>query len=105
MVVSGALLSPPVLAETTLRVMSYNIWGGGGNEGKGVEETVAAIRAARADIIGVQETRLEPDPCTATDCAAAGTSVARAVADALGYHYYDQTGENAALWANAVVSR
>jgi hypothetical protein len=31
--------------------MSFNVWGGGGNEGKGVEETVAVIKAARADII------------------------------------------------------
>ena len=27
--------------------MSFNIWGGGANEAKGIEETVAAIRAAR----------------------------------------------------------
>ena len=105
LLVGSALCASPAAAETTLRVMSYNIWGGGGNEGKGVEETVAAIRAARADIIGVQETRLEPDPCTATDCAAAGISVAKEIADALGYHYYDQSQENVALWANSVISR
>lgn len=99
------LVAAPALADTTLRVMSFNIWGGGGNEGKGVDETVAAIKAARADIIGVQETRLEPDPCTATDCAATGISAAKAIADALGYYYYDQTQENVALWANAVISR
>ena len=89
----------------TLRVMSFNIWGGGANEGKGVEETVAAIKAARADVIGVQETRLESDPCTAESCPAAGTSVAKAIADELGYYYYDQTQENVALWANAVISK
>ena len=92
-------------AETTLRVMSFNIWGGGQNEGKGVEETVAAIKAAGADIVGVQETRLESDPCTAEVCPATGPSVAKAVAEALGFHYYDQTQENVALWANAVISR
>ena len=95
----------PAGAETTLRVMSYNVWGGGGNEGKGVDETVAAIRAAGADIVGMQETRLEPDPCTATDCAATGESVAPAIAKALGWYHYDQTQENGALWANAVISR
>ncbi len=92
-------------AETTLRVMSFNAWGGGANEGKGIEETVAAILAAGADIVGMQETRVEPDPCTATDCAATGPSVAPAIAAALGWHYYDQSQQNVALWANAVLSR
>ena len=93
------------LAETKLRIMTFNIWGGGQNEGKGVEETVAAIRAAGADIVGLQETRLESDPCTAESCPASGPSAAKAVADALGFYYYDQTQENVALWANAIISR
>ncbi len=95
----------PGLAETTLTVMSFNIWGGGANEGKPVDETVAAIRAAGADIIGIQETRLEGETCTADACPPIGESVAKAIAAALGYHYYDQTKVNAALWANAIVSR
>lgn len=99
------LAASPVAAETTLRVMSFNIWGGGVNEGKGVEETVAAIRAAGADIVGLQETRAEPEVCTATDCAAVGPSAAPAIAAALGWHVYDQTASNPALWANAVISR
>jgi exonuclease III len=99
-----ALCAAPAGAET-LRVMSFNIWGGGANEGKGIEETVAAIKAAGADVVGLQETRLEPDPCTATDCAATGDSVAPAIAAALGWHVHDQTASNVALWANAVISR
>lgn len=95
----------PLQAETTLKVMSFNIWGGGQNEGKGVEETVAAIRAAGADVVGLQETRLESDPCTAEICPATGASAAPAIAAALGWHVYDQTGENGLLWANAVISR
>jgi endonuclease/exonuclease/phosphatase family metal-dependent hydrolase len=102
--IAAALIAAPAGAET-LRVMSFNIWGGGANEGKGIEETVAAIRAAGADVVGLQETRLEPDPCTATDCAATGDSVAPAIAAALGWHVHDQTAGNAALWANAVISR
>lgn len=98
------LLAAPAGAET-LRVMSFNIWGGGRNEDKGIEETLAAIRASGADIVGLQETRLEPDPCTATDCAAVGDSIAPALAQALGWYVYDQTATNAALWANAVISR
>ena len=94
----------PVGAET-LRVMSYNTWGGGANEGKGIEETVAAIKAARADVVGLQETRLESEPCTAENCPAVGESVATALAKALGWYVHDQTAENGALWANAILSR
>jgi endonuclease/exonuclease/phosphatase family metal-dependent hydrolase len=102
---AGLLALPASAAETTLTVMSFNIWGGGANEGKPIDETVAAIKAAGADIIGVQETRLEGEVCTADVCPPAGDSVAKAVAEALGFHYYDQTQENAALWANAIISR
>lgn len=90
---------------TELTVMSFNIWGGGANAGKDVAETVAAIRAAGADIIGIQETKPEPEVCEADDCVAVGESVAAKVAEALGFHYYDQTKQNPALWANAVLSR
>jgi exonuclease III len=99
------MLAAPAAAETTLRVMSFNIWGGGVNEGKGIDETLAVIRAARADIVGLQEVQAEPEDCTATDCAAVGDSVAPALAAALGWHVHDQTGQNPALWANAVISR
>lgn len=98
-------LSLPANAETRLRVMSFNIWGGGGNEAKGVDDTVAVIKAADADIIGVQETRLEGEVCTADDCLPQGLSAAKAIADALGFYFYDQTQQNPALWANAVISR
>lgn len=104
-----ALLASPAAAQTTaqttLRVMSFNIWGGGVNEGKGIDETLAAIRAARADVVGLQETRAEADPCTAESCPPAGPSAAIAIAAALGWHVHDQTAENDALWANAVISR
>ncbi|MFN0114344.1 MAG: endonuclease/exonuclease/phosphatase family protein [Paracoccaceae bacterium] len=95
----------PAQAETTLRIMSFNIWGGGGNEAKGIEETVAVLRAANPDIVAIQETRLEGEDCTADNCPPLGTSVAGGIAAALGYHYYDQTQENVALWSNAVLSR
>lgn len=97
--------SPTQAAETRLTVMTFNIWGGGQNEDKPIDETVAAIKAAGADIIGVQETRLEGDVCTADICPPAGESVAKKIADALGFHFYDQTAENVALWANAIISR
>jgi exodeoxyribonuclease-3 len=90
---------------TDLTVMTFNVWGGGANDGKPVDETVAAIKAANADIIGMQETRVEPANCTAEFCAATGDSVAARIAEKLGYHYYDQSKSNVALWANAVLSR
>ena len=99
-----ALSSASALA-TELTVMSYNIWGGGANEQKPIDETVAVIKAVEADIIGVQETRLEGDPCTAEVCPPQGESVAGKIAAALGYHYYEQTAANDALWANAILSR
>jgi hypothetical protein len=89
----------------SLRIMSYNIWGAGGNEGKPINETVAAILAADPDIIGIQETRLETEPCTAQYCPPGGASVAESLASALGFYFYDQTQVNAALWSNAVMSR
>ena len=104
-VVLAACLCAGGAGAESLRVMSFNIYGGGANDGKPVDETVAAIRAAGADIVGLQETRLEGDPCTADLCPPAGPSVAAAIAEALGYHVYDQTADNVALWANAIVSR
>ena len=85
--------------------MSFNVWGAGANESKPVDETAAAIRAAGADLVGVQETRVEGPKCTAQHCPPLGHSVARKLARKLGFHYYDQTGRNPALWANAVLSR
>ena len=100
-----ALLSADPAGAETLTVMSFNIWGGGGNEGKDISQTVAAIRASGADVVGLQETRLEGETCTAEACPPGGPSVAPAIAAALGWHVHDQTAENPALWANAVISR
>jgi exodeoxyribonuclease-3 len=108
-VLAGLLLAtasathPAAAAEIT--VMSFNVWGGGANEGKPIDETVAAIRAAGADVVGVQETRLEGPDCTAEACPAQGPSVAAALAEALGYFVHEQTAANDALWANAILSR
>jgi len=97
--------APRTAQEATLRVMSFNIWGGGMNEGLPIDATVAAILAAGADVVGLQETRVEADSCTAEDCPPAGDSVAPALAAALGWHVHDQIATNDALWANAVISR
>lgn len=99
------LITGAAHAETTLTVMAFNIWGGGGNEDKPIDETVAAIKAAAPDIIAISETRLEGDPCDTEVCDPRGDSVAPKLAEALGFHYYDQTAKNPAIWANAILSR
>ncbi|QYK41402.1 MAG: endonuclease/exonuclease/phosphatase family protein [Paracoccaceae bacterium] len=98
-------LATPASAETVLRVLSFNVWGGGLNDGSGPEATLAAIRAAAPDIIGLQEVTAEPDPCTPEDCRATGPSVAEDLAASLGYHVHRQVTESPALWANAILSR
>jgi exodeoxyribonuclease III len=109
LMLSAFMFIAPALAHAQqpveLTVMSFNIWGGGGNAGKPVDETVAVIKAVNPDIVGIQETRLEPDPCTAEACVAVGESKAKAIAEKLGYFYYDQNQQNVALWANAILSR
>lgn len=98
-------LGAPALSETRLTVMSFNIYGAGVNGTGSVEEVAAVIRAVNPDIVGIQETRAEADPCTADVCPAAGPSAARAVAEALGMNVHEQTAVNEALWANAILSR
>jgi endonuclease/exonuclease/phosphatase family metal-dependent hydrolase len=95
----------PLAAETTLRILSYNIWGGGANEGKPIDETVAVLRAAGADLIGLQEVRTEGEVCEADVCPPGGDSVGPALAEALGYFYHEQATANDALWANGILSR
>jgi len=100
----ASALAPQAFA-TDLTIMSFNIWGGGGNEKKPVDETVAVIKAVNADVIGIQETRLESDPCTADVCPPVGESAAGKIAAALGYYYYDQATDTDVLWSNAILSR
>ncbi len=97
--------STGAFAETTLKVLSFNIWGGGQNNGKPIDETVAVIKATGADIIGIQETRRESDPCTAEECPAVGESVACNISKQLGFYCFEQTRPSELNWSNAVISR
>lgn len=98
-------MSAAAAEKTEITIMSFNIWGGGVNTKKPVDETVAVLKAVNPDIVGIQETKPEPDPCTAEACVATGESVAKTLAAKLGYYYYDQAQDNSALWANAILSR
>lgn len=102
---SALLLAAPAAAETRLKVMTFNVYGAGLNGTGSIAETVAAIKAAGADVVGVQEVRAEADPCTAEVCPAAGPGVASDLAKALGWNVHEQTAANEALWANAILSR
>jgi exodeoxyribonuclease-3 len=101
----AACAAPAVQADTVLTVMTFNTWGSGANEGKPIDETAAVIRAAGADIIGIQETRQEGLDCSEETCPPASESVAARLAQALGFHHYEQAKTNDALWANAILSR
>ena len=107
LLLTGALAAAPAVApaETRLGVMSFNAWGAGLNEGKPLDETLAVLRAADADLVGLQETRAESDDCSAVDCPPASASVAPPLAAALGYRVQVQAGDESVVWANAVLSR
>jgi len=105
LVLSGC--SQPADAPTaiTLRVLSFNAWGAGLNDGRPLEETLAVLRRADADLVGLQEMRAEAAICEADDCDASGESVAPAIAAALGYYLFEPDASNDALWASAILSR
>ena len=92
------------VAPLKLTVMSFNTYGAGANQGDSIEDTVAVLRAVNADVVALLEVQAESDPCTST-CPPAGPSRAPEIAAALGYKLYEQTAENEALWANAILSK
>lgn len=103
---SAVLLGTTLSAHAgELTLMTFNTHGLGITEKRSLSESVAAIKAVNPDIIGIQETRAEPDPCTPQSCLPVGPSRAKELAAALGYHLYEQTKVNDALWANAILSR
>jgi endonuclease/exonuclease/phosphatase family metal-dependent hydrolase len=69
--VSDASLRDP----NTLRVMTFNVWSGE-NSAAGRERLEQIIRASNADVVGLQEM---------------GASQGQAIADALGFHYHQQS--------------
>ena len=85
-----ALILAGLLAATTsdlsaaeVRVMSFNLWIGGEAGKQPLTQTAAVIRAAKADIVGCQETRgFEKDGRQSDNGAR--------LAQLLGWHYFDQ---------------
>lgn len=55
LLVAGSAL--PASEPVPVRVMTFNVWVGGEAGGQPIEQTAAVIRAGRADIVGIQESR------------------------------------------------
>ncbi len=89
-----------------LTLLTMNMWGAGANAQKGIEETIAVMKATGADIIAAQETVPEPDPCTAEVCQAEdGNSRAAQIAEALGYNFHEFKHNTENHWADVVFSK
>lgn len=99
----GAL--PALGNGPTIRVLTFNAWGGGANDGSGPSATIAVLRASRADLMAVQEVQAERSPCDAQDCPPAGQSFAPAAAEALGYIFVEFSGVTPLEWSSATFGR
>jgi endonuclease/exonuclease/phosphatase family metal-dependent hydrolase len=82
--VAAAVPASAARAEAErVRVMTFNLWAGGDAGKQPLEKSVEVIKAAGADLVGLQETAgsAEKDP---------PPDNARKIAAALGWHYLDQ---------------
>ena len=72
----------------SLRVTTFNLWHGGDAGKQPLERSVAVIKAARADVVGLQETAGygNPRPDRAAE-----------LAKELGWHYFDQGGRTGVI--------
>jgi len=88
----GLLLSSStvkVRAAESIRVMTFNIWVGGDSGKQPLSQTLEVIRAARADVVGLQETHGHKKDGRSPDNG-------RTLAEMLGWNYFDQ-GERTAI--------
>ncbi len=86
----GALLCVTLSAANVspaadVRVMTFNLWVGGDAGGQPLERSIEAIRVAKADIVGFQETRGHEVDGARPDNGAK-------IAKAMGWHYLNQGG-------------
>jgi endonuclease/exonuclease/phosphatase family metal-dependent hydrolase len=92
-------------AATRLTLLTYNAEGAGLNHGKPMDETLAVLRAADADLAGLQELRALAPSCWRDLCPPVGPAVAPRLAAAVGMHLHEQRHQAPVTWANAVLSR
>jgi exodeoxyribonuclease III len=105
LILALCFLAPPVTsvvrqdapAAGPVRVMSFNLWHGGDAGRQPLRQSVEVIKAARADLIGLQET---------AGLANSGPRPDRAIqlAQALGFHYFDQGGRCGILSRHPIVA-
>ena len=77
--------------SSQLRVMTFNLWQGGDEGKRPLEQSVKVIQAARADVVGLQETAgLAPKGRPRPDNAAR-------IAQMLGWHHIDQGDRTAVI--------
>ncbi len=69
-----------LFADTTLRIMSFNIWRGGAAGGQPLSQTIKVIRESNADVVGIQESYAGKDDSAAK------------IAKSLGWHHFSQGG-------------
>ncbi len=80
-----AALTTQTVTGAELRVMSFNLWHGGDAGKQPLSQTAEVIRAAKADIIGLQETGgYEKEKGSGRP------DNGRKLAEILGWHYFDQ---------------
>jgi len=88
--------APALHAAETIRVMTFNIWHGGDAGKQPLAQTAEVIRAAKADIIGLQETE-------GFEREGARPDHGRKLAGMLGWNYFDQ-GERTGILTRFPIS-
>jgi len=91
-VVLLATLAGGLSAAETVRVMTFNLWHGGDAGKQPLDQSAAVIRAAQADVVGLQETHgFEQEK------GAGRPDHGRALAARMGWHYLDQGARTGVL--------
>jgi exodeoxyribonuclease III len=98
MLITSMAFANPVLADIQLKILTFNIWGGGG---KDLAQTIAVLRATDADVVGLQEVYGLGNK---NDDAAQKTLTPE-IAASLGFHYHDQKQSSVLHGVTAVLSR
>ncbi len=89
----------PTKAAESVRVMSFNLWHGGDAGKQPLKQTLAVIVAARADIVGLQETHgYEKEQGSGRP------DHGRKLAEMLGWHYFDQGNRTGVLSRYPIVT-
>ena len=82
-------LAITISGAESIRVMTFNMWVGGESGRQPLSQTAEVIRAAKADIVGLQETHGEKKN-------GEQPNNGRKLAELLGWNYFDQ-GERTAI--------